>query len=205
MILSLNFLRQCDRVSGVEDFFVSSVLTKLDGGKSVVVVEDSSKSVAEIFGDIESSLGRFLLRFLDRPEDVQDVMQEAYLRVHKASQTSEIKAPAAFFYKTAKNLALNERARHHNSRTSMVADVDDLSVTIADNGPELAAMVGEELSQAMSALERLTPRVREVYIMRKVHGLSQKETARHLGISQSTGEKHVAKGLLILAQHKDDD
>ena len=116
------------------------------------MVGESSKSVAEIFGDIESSLSRFLLRFIDRPEDVQDVMQEAYLRVHKASQTSSIKAPAAYFYKTAKNLALNERARHHNSRTSMVADIDVVSATFNDNVPEFEAMVGEELSQAMAAL-----------------------------------------------------
>jgi RNA polymerase sigma factor (sigma-70 family) len=168
-------------------------------------MEDSSKSVAEIFGDIESSLSRFLLRFLDRPEDVQDVMQEAYFRVHKASQTSRIRAPAAFIYKTAKNLALNERARHHNSRTSTVADPDELSAGVGENLPELTAIVGEQLSKALSALERMTPRVRETYILRKVHGLSQKETAKHLGISQSTVEKHVAKGLLILAQDTDHD
>ena len=162
-----------------------------------------SKSVNEVFGDIEASLSRFLLRFVDRPEDVQDIMQEAYLRVHQAAKAAKIGAPKSFFYKTAKNLALNERARHHNSRTSMVADFDELSATIGENSAEFDAMVGEELSRAMRALEQLTPRVREVYILRKVHGLSQKETAKNLGISQSTVEKHVARGLLILGRYKD--
>ena len=168
-------------------------------------MDESRKTVAEIFGDIESSLSRFLLRFLDRPEDVQDVMQEAYIRVHKANESSKIKAPAAFFYKTAKNLALNERARHHNSRTSTVASFDELSETIGEKSAEFSAIVGEELSRAMSALKKLTPRVREVYILRKVHGLSQKETAKYLGISPSTVEKHVAKGLVTLARYKQDD
>lgn len=164
-----------------------------------------SKSVADVFGDIESSLSRFLLRFLDRPEDVQDVMQEAYLRVHRAANGSEIGAPKAFIYKTARNLALNERARHHNSRTSMVADFDELTATWGENSPESEAILGQELSQAMAALEKLTPRVREVYLLRKVHGLSQKETAKCLGISQSTVEKHVASGLLALSRHKNDE
>ena len=44
---------------------------------------EKPKNVASIFGDVEASLSRFLLRFLDRPEDVQDIMQEAYLRVHE--------------------------------------------------------------------------------------------------------------------------
>lgn len=165
-------------------------------------MDESRKTVAEIFGDIESSLSRFLMRFLDRPEDVQDIMQEAYLRVHNASGMSEVKAPAAYLYRTAKNLALNERALHHNSRTSTVADIDDLPGSIDENSPELAAIVSEELSLAMTALEKLPSAVRETYILRKVHGLSQKETAKHLGISQSTVEKRVAKGLVVLARRK---
>ena len=168
-------------------------------------MREPASNVAEIFSDIEASLSRFLLRFLDRPEDVEDVMQEAYLRVHKASNVRKIKAPAAYIYEAAKNLALNERARHHNSRTEFVTDYDGVSASCTNSAPEQEAMIGEELAQAMAALERLSPRVRETYILRKVHGFSQKETAKQLGISQSTVEKHVAKGLVTLAQQKKDD
>lgn len=166
------------------------------------LVGERDKSVTEIFGDIESSLGRFLLRFLDRPEDVQDIMQETYLRVHKANLTTEIRSPAAVFYKTAKNLALNERARHHNSRTSMVPDLDEIPSHVNEKSPEFEAIVSEELAQVMAALEILPAAVRETFILRKVHGLSQKETARALGISQSTVEKRVAKGLTILGRER---
>lgn len=161
--------------------------------------------LTSIFGDVEASLSRFLLRFLDRPEDVQDIMQEAYLRVHEASASSKIDAPVAFLYKTARNLALNERARHHNSKTSMVNDFDELSATLTEQSAEFEAAVAQELSQAMAALEQLSPRVRQVYILRKVHGLSQKETAEYLGISQSTVEKHVAKGLSTLLRLRHDE
>nr|MBO2515264.1 RNA polymerase subunit sigma-70 [Gammaproteobacteria bacterium] len=166
---------------------------------------DKPKNVASLFGDVEASLSRFLLRFLDRPEDVQDVMQEAYLRVYEANASSKIRAPVAFLYKTAKNLALNERARHHNSKTSMVGDFDELSATFTERSAEFEAAVAEELSRALKALEQLSPRVRQVYILRKVHGLSQKETAEYLGISESTVEKHVAKGLSTLMRLRQDD
>ena len=163
---------------------------------------EPGSNVAEIFSDIEASLSRFLLRFLDRPEDIQDVMQETYLRVHKASNTRKIGAPVAYFYQAARNLALNEKARHHNSKTEFVTNYDDLPASHGSNVPELEVMIGEELAHAMAALERLSPRVRETYIMRKVHGFSQKETAKQLGISHRTVEKHVAKGLVSLAQQK---
>ena len=166
---------------------------------------EKSRNVASIFVDVEASLSRFLLRFLDRPEDVQDLLQEAYLRVYEASASSKIHAPVAFLYKTAKNLALNEQARHHNTKTSMVNDFDELSATFTERSPELEAAVAEELSQAMAALEQLSPPVRHVFFLRKVHGLSQKETAEYLGISESTVEKHVAKGLSTLLRLRRDD
>jgi len=168
-------------------------------------VKDRSRSVIEIFGDIESSLGRFLLRFLDRPEDVQDIMQEAYLRVHKANLSGEVRSPAAVFFTTARNLALNERARHHNSRTSTNVDIDESASHANHRSPEHDAIVSEQLAQAMSALDVLPIAVRETFILRKVHGLSQKETAKHLGISQSTVEKRIARGLAILARQQRND
>lgn len=35
-------------------------------------------------------------------------------------------------------------------------------------------------------------------MLRKVHGLSQREVAQHMGISESTVEKHIGKGLRLL-------
>ena len=70
--------------------------------------------------------------------------------------------------------------------------------------PESEAIISEELAQVMTALEILPTAVRETFILRKVHEFSQKETARALGISQSTVEKRVAKGLTILARQQRD-
>ena len=170
--------------------------------------EKSDQSVPEVFGNVESKLSRFLLRFLDRAEDVQDVMQDAYIRVQNASKGTKIRSTEAFILKTAKNLAINERARHHNTRTTNVVDFDELSASINEpgvNSPEFEAMVSEELAKAIASLGELSPRVRETYILRKIHGMSQKETAKRLGISQSTVEKHVAKGLATLARTKLDE
>ena len=157
---------------------------------------------------MESRLSRFLLRFLDRPEDVQDVMQDAYIRVQNASKATKIRSTEAYIFKTARNLAINERARHHNTRTRHIVDFDELTASISEpgaSGPEFEAIVSEELTRAIAALAKLSPRVRDTYILRKIHGLSQKETAKRLGISQSTVEKHVAKGLVTLARMKSDE
>jgi DNA-directed RNA polymerase specialized sigma24 family protein len=45
-------------------------------------------------------------------------------------------------------------------------------------------------------VDRLPPLCRRVFVLRKVYKLSHTEIAEVLGVSHSTIEKHVAKGLL---------
>ena len=58
----------------------------------------------------------------------------------------------------------------------------------------------EEMAQLKDAIESLPGRCRAVVVLRKIEGLSQAETARRLNMSQSTVEKHVARGLRKIAE-----
>jgi RNA polymerase sigma-70 factor (ECF subfamily) len=51
------------------------------------------------------------------------------------------------------------------------------------------------------ATEQLSDVVRKTFILKKVYGFSQKEIANYLNLSESTIEKHVAKGLLKCAEY----
>src|ERR1043166_8707259 len=48
---------------------------------------------------------------------IDDVVQEAFLRVLRARTTEELHSPKAFLFATARNLALDQLRRHHVSRT----------------------------------------------------------------------------------------
>ena len=51
-----------------------------------------------------------------------------------------------------------------------------------------------------AALDDLPPRCRQVVVLRKIDGLSQKEVARQMGVTTETVENQVAKGMRLLAQ-----
>jgi RNA polymerase sigma-70 factor (ECF subfamily) len=82
---------------------------------------------------------------------------------------------------------------------SMV-DFDWLNVS--DDKPSSEAYVAarQELRLLQAALDKLPPRCRQVVLLRKVEGLSQKEVAKHMGITIETVENQVAKGMRLLAQ-----
>ena len=56
----------------------------------------------------------------------------------------------------------------------------------------------ERLQQLNAGLEALSPRVREVFLLHRLEGLSYQQIAQQLTLSPSTVEKHIAKASLFL-------
>lgn len=159
------------------------------------------QSIEEIYRKESGSLSRFLARFLDSRVEIEDVLQEAFLKTFEAERSVDIKAPASFLFRTAKNLALNVISQRQRRRTDPVADFEELPVLydvelLSSIDPESQHLIEEQLTQAGEVLDQLTPRAREVFILRKVYGFSHKEIASRLGIAVSTVEKHIASGVL---------
>ncbi len=161
--------------------------------------------IARAFLSNAGSLRHFLRRFFESGEDVEDLLQETFVKSFEAEHSTEIVAPRAFLFRTARNLALNELTRRTRRKTVPVADIDSLDVLVTererhDDGPSARAVIEERLSRATAAVDRLSPRVREVFLLRHVEGLKQREIAQRLGIAESTVEKHIARGLAQVAR-----
>ena len=51
------------------------------------------------------------------------------------------------------------------------------------------------MQMLLRAVNGLPPKCRDVFVLRMIEGLSQREIAERLGITVSTVEKHLARGL----------
>jgi RNA polymerase sigma-70 factor (ECF subfamily) len=106
-------------------------------------------------------------------------------------------------WKTAKNLALNHIENANIKLTTNVADFSDPDVSLptelVEAELELQFESRERFLVFCRAVQRLPLQCRRVFILKKVYGLSQKEVAARLKISESTVEKQAAKGLLVCA------
>jgi RNA polymerase sigma factor (sigma-70 family) len=74
-------------------------------------------------------------------------------------------------------------------------------VNISENtpSPEDRVSARQELQRMQAALDQLPPRCREVIILRRVYGFSQREVAIKMGIKEETVENQVMKGMRMLA------
>ncbi|SRR5579871_453283 len=147
----------------------------------------------------EDALVRYLSRIWPHREDVHDLRQEAYIRVYEAATKSRPLAPKSFLFTTARNLIVDRVRRGRVVSIEARADLDALNVLVDEVSPEQQASAHQQLRHLAEAFDLLPPRCREVVWMRRVDGLSQKEVASRLGINEGTVEKHVAKGVRLLA------
>ncbi|MES2696465.1 MAG: RNA polymerase sigma factor [Verrucomicrobiota bacterium] len=143
----------------------------------------------------DSHLKAYLRGAFPSIRDVDDVVQESYLRVWRRQLVQPISSAKSFLFKIAQHLAIDTLRREKRSPLESVGDLPALRVL--DHAPDAAARActNEEIELLLNAIESLPPRCRQVFILRKLHGLSQKEIAEKLGMSERTVEVQGSLGL----------
>lgn len=118
--------------------------------------------------------------------DVDDIVQESFMRVLKARERSELKSPKAFFFATARNLALDVVRRSKIVQFNSLTE-NDLSDVLDDNdsAPE-AIERSQELELLTKAIQSLPSKCRRIFTLRKVYCMSQPDIAEKLGVSVNT-------------------
>ncbi len=127
--------------------------------------------------------------------DIDNIVQESYIRVLETNKHTEIKSPKAFMFATARNLALDSM-RH--SSVSRAEYLDQLAISkFEDKGIDIPETVArrQELELLTKAIQALPDRCRQVFTLRKVYGMSQKNIAQLMSISIHTVSAQLTIGL----------
>ena len=131
------------------------------------------------------------------PDDIDDLMQEAFLRLQVYCRDHVVQHAEAFLVRTVLNLSAEQGRRARRANVSPAAD--DL-LNIIDPAPSADEVLAgqQRLQRLMLGLQRLPPRSREVFLLHRSEGLSYLQIAAQLGISVSMVEKHVARAAFFL-------
>lgn len=185
-------------VSGYEDFQRSLVLIpeRLKYTLNMHNNNGMTATLHNIFLASRDSLTRVVSRLVP-PKEIEDIVQETYVRICQLERQQHIEQPRSFMMKTARNLALD----HLKRAETRLTDSADVEADFADwtsleqDATYNAAANGEEFAHFCEAIRLLPVQCRKVFVLKKVYGYSQKEIAVQLQLSESTVEKHVATGV----------
>jgi RNA polymerase sigma factor (sigma-70 family) len=130
--------------------------------------------------------------------DVEDVVQESYAILASLGGVQHIQHPRNYFFEVAKSVVLQSLRRSRVVTIDAHSNVEVLAIPDDAPTPERVVADRQELAHVAVLIAALPDRCREVFTLRKLHGLSQREAANRLGIAESTVEKHMVKALAIL-------
>lgn len=165
--------------------------------------QNFESTVTPAFVKNQSFLKRFLTRFLSSPQDIEDVVQESYLKALCAEKKQEINSPKAFLFRIAQNEALKELQKKSQRITDYLDEFDSPELASQETSIEESSIAKERFGLFCESALEMPPRCRKAFLMCKVYGFSYKEIASHLGISVSGVEKHIARGLEICTAYVD--
>ncbi|WP_396594130.1 RNA polymerase sigma factor [Brevundimonas sp. R86498] len=141
--------------------------------------------------------------------DVEDVVQDAFLRFHRAGY--QLGAPDArpLLFVIARNLQKDRwKAEGRDARRRTDDDVHAL-----DRGPHALAsetsqaddrlIQRQNLAAAAAIIRALPPRCRDAFLLHRFEALTYRQIAARLGVSVSMVEKYVAEALRQLKKTRE--
>jgi len=146
----------------------------------------------------EQDLRGWLRRRMPKGIDLDDVVQETYATLAGLDDVCQVTNARAYLFTTANSIVLQQVRRAQVVSFETIAGLERLDAARDEFDPERHALAGEELRRIAELIRSLPEKCRNAFVLRKVHGLSQREIATRMGISENTVEKHICKGLRVL-------
>lgn len=157
------------------------------------------QSLAQAVEAYYEELRVFVLLRARSPSLADDVLQETWLRA-STSGAAMPENPRAYLYRMVGNL-LVDHVRKHGSEAHASAEVE-LAERLPSPDPTPDAVVGarQELAILAQAVDELPAQCRRVFLLYRGQGLTMRQVALRLGISQKTVEKHIARAMVHCRQ-----
>lgn len=155
-----------------------------------------AESIHALHVEQAERIRRFFQRRLGSREDAADATQETFLRMLVASRSTLIENPQAYLYQVARSVA--QTARFRRGREARVFLEEEAGLQQADDAPGAERIVSgrQGLVLMARAISQLPNRCQQVFILSRLHGMSNGEIAEVLGISRNMVEKHIIRALL---------
>ena len=131
-------------------------------------------------------------------QEIGDIVQDAYLRISKLDSVAHIRSGRGYFFTTART-SLLQRIRHERIvRIDSMTEMEALTLADEDPGPERHASARQELARVRALIDALPDRCREIFELRRIQGVPQREIAERLGIPEHTVEAQAIRGLKLI-------
>jgi len=155
----------------------------------------SKQSILSVFSECKASLASVARRYIKKDYELEDILQEAFVKTFVANKKNQIEFPKSYLFETTKNLAIRENTKISTRLTEYIEDTSESLLICKEQDAFACLSKQQEKELLLAALNTLPKRCQEVTKLRLLNGVRIKDVAQQLNITVSTAEKHIAKGL----------
>ena len=139
---------------------------------------------------------------LGRSEEARDVVQEAFVRVHRSLHRFDFARNFyTWFYRIVMNLAIDALRKLRTARSVNLEEFGDSFAGGEDENPSVPVERQETRSQVWRVLERMDGKFKSVLVLRDIHGMSCREIAPILDVTHATVRWRLHRGRQIFREH----
>lgn len=149
----------------------------------------------EAFVEHKGVLIAYLSKYLLRPEDIEDILQDTFVKTLEVSQKRKILSPRSYLFIVARNLIFRQLKQKSKYMMREISEIDERHLASADVAADINLHHKMKMDAFVSSAQALPAQCRRVFLMRKLQGMSHKEISKKLGISTSTVERHITNAI----------
>jgi RNA polymerase sigma-70 factor (ECF subfamily) len=158
-------------------------------------MESNRESVLiHLFAQHARAVKRYLFGIIPKLEVAEDLTQEAFVRL-QSSARNHLESPRGFLFRTAHNLALDHLRRDRRVPIDELDDITTASLADAGPSPEEQVAARQELAIMRAIILELPPKCRQVFLLVRLEGLSHRDVAAEMGMSQTMVRKYLARAV----------
>jgi RNA polymerase sigma-70 factor (ECF subfamily) len=143
----------------------------------------------------EAALRSYLRAHFPSLRDIDDLVQETYARLIQARHTGGVKEARPYLFTTARNAAIDLCRRNRIVSFEPIAKTGAPLVVGVEADAAATLDHDRELDLLAQAIGSLPERCRQVLTLRKLRGLSHRQIAEQLGISENTVSAQITHGV----------
>lgn len=152
-----------------------------------------------VFNQLQPALVSYAKEYVIDTDMASNIVQEAFLKLWEQRKNIKVGTVLnAYLYKSVRNICLNY-LRHLKVVDKHAGQMNELSLNydaLKDKSAE-RLLEAEIMERLQSAIEKMTPQCRNVFVLSRFENKTYKEIAAELGIAEKTVENQMGKALKV--------
>jgi RNA polymerase sigma-70 factor (family 1) len=170
----------------------------------LLIMENNVSAFELVFNQFSAELLRYVYRKLKNKEEAQDIVQDVFVSLFKNRDKLEgVQNLSSYLYRSALNKVFDVFKHKYVVNEYLSVHHANLEGQYATEGTDFFIREQQLKKIIDSSIEKMPPKMREIFLLKKYEYLSTKQIAERLGLSELTVSTQLKRATKILRLNLD--